>query len=375
VIGGGIGGLSAARSLQRAGWQVQVLEQASRLEPLGAGITLWPNAVLALRSLGITLDHPTVEATSGGLRTSRGRWLSRTDPSGYADRYGAPLVALHRADLQDALLNSLAPGTVLTSARVDQVELGADRVVVQHASGASHADLVVLADGLASTHRSLVAGPGPGPRYAGYTAWRAVSDHPTDLTGQLGTTESWGRGQRFGIVPLLDGRTYWFATANTAEGERSADGEHAEVVRRFAGWHAPIHDLLNSTDPAAVLRHDVYDLRPHPTTYVRGPLVLLGDAAHAMTPNLGQGACQAIEDAVTLGALAHPSADLAAALARYDAVRRPRAQRIARISREIGLLGQLEGRQTVAARNLAMWAAPNALAERQLDPTLNWQPP
>ena len=112
----------------------------------------------------------------------------------------------------------------------------------------------------------------------------------------LGTTESWGCGQRFGLVPLADGPTYWFATANAPEHQHAPDGEHTEVLRRFAGWHAPIDQVVTGTAARSVLRHDVYDLRPGLRTFLRGRVVLLGDAAHAMTPNLGQGACQALED-------------------------------------------------------------------------------
>ena len=379
VVGGGIGGLASARALQLAGWAVQVLERADRLDPVGAGISVWPNAVHALRALDVLLPVPTSDPGVGGVRTSRGRWLSRTRPGTFPARYGAPLIAVHRAQLHQALLASLAPDTVVTGAHVSRVRQQPSDVRVEHTRGAARADLVVLADGLASGTRHLVAGPRPRARYAGYTAWRGVTRPAVDVPDVRAASESWGRGQRFGIVPLSDGRTYWFATANAPEAQHADGGEHAEVLRRFATWHAPIAQLLHATDPAGVLRHDVYDLRPHPTSYVRGRLVLLGDAAHAMTPNLGQGACQALEDAATLGRLVsagrHMGTVLDADLARYDALRRPRARVTSTRSRQLGRLGQLHGRGTTTARDLLVRAIPAGVADRRLDSTLRWRAP
>src|SRR6516225_3028315 len=183
----------------------------------------------------------------------------------------------------------------------------------------------------------------PLPRYVGYTAWRMIT--PPVPVGE--TSESWGSGERFGYVPLADGRVYCFATANAPEG---ADGGGlAGLRRRFAGWHDPIPALLEATDPGAVLHDDLHELPPL-ASYTKGRVALVGDAAHAMTPNLGQGACQALEDAVVLGNVM-ASGDGPGA---YDRQRRPRTQMIARRSRRIGVAAQWASPAAVSLRNTAL---------------------
>lgn len=373
VVGAGIGGLAAARALQQAGWQVQVLERERRLQAIGAGISLWPNATRALEALGVPLVPPSVEPRGGGIRTSGGRWLSRTAPETYPARYGTPFRAVDRGALSQALLGSLTPDTLSTDEDVSGLVEHPDGVTVTSSGGDRSADLVVLADGVSSRSRPRVTGPGPRSRYAGYTAWRgiaAVADEPPAVDGAV---EYWGRGQRFGIVPLTDGRSYWFATAGVPAGGRAEGSEHAEVLRRFARWHRAVTRVVLATPPADVLRSDVVHLHPAPATYVSGRMVLLADAAHAMTPDLGQGACQALEDAVTLGAVVASGLDLASALAMYDAQRRPRAHSIAHRSRLLGRIGQLRG-PAASVRNVLLAATPTWVTDRQLDAVLSWQP-
>ena len=196
---------------------------------------------------------------------------------------------------------------------------------VTHSGGECRADLVVGADGVNSATRQSVWPDSPAPRYAGYTSWRMVCP-PVPVTE---VSECWGRGERFGYAPLPDGRIYVYATANAPEG--ASDGGLPELRRRFGGWHHPIPALLDAAEAGAVLHHDLYELPPL-TTYTSGAVVLAGDAAHAMTPNLGQGACQALEDAVVLGNVMASGDGLAA----YDRQRRPRTQMIARRSRQVG---------------------------------------
>jgi 2-polyprenyl-6-methoxyphenol hydroxylase-like FAD-dependent oxidoreductase len=359
IVGGGIAGLASALALTRHGWQVEIFERAPEFTEVGAGLSLWPNALRALDALGVGEDvrGRAVLEGHGGIQDAAGRWLSRTDAAELERRYG-PVVMIHRADLRAVLRaavpeEALRPGTTVTGVRPDGT--------VAHSGGQSRADLVVGADGLTSVTRQSAWPEAPAPRYVGYTAWRMVT--PPVPVGEV--SESWGRGERFGYVPLADGRIYCYATANAPEGAPS--GGLTDLRARFGGWHHPIPALLAAAAPDAVLHHDVYELPPL-QTYTVGNVVLTGDAAHAMTPDLGQGACQALEDAVVLGTVMSSGAGPGA----YDRQRRPRTQMITRRSHQIGVAAQWASPAAVTVRNTALRLLPSTSVVRSLAPVLDW---
>jgi 2-polyprenyl-6-methoxyphenol hydroxylase-like FAD-dependent oxidoreductase len=369
VAGGGIGGLSAAIGLRLSGWTVTVLERVPTLRPVGAGLVLQANGLRCLDALGLgssVRDRGRVD-TAGGTRRSDGRWLARV-PAGELDRMiGTPAIGIHRAALHEILLGALPAGAVVTGAEVTGVTAAGE---VTYRTGdrtaRTSADLVVGADGVRSVVRRLLWPDAAAPVPIGVTAWRGISP---PWTGDLDVAISWDRGAEFGVVPLVDGRVYWFASVNAAPGGRAAD-ERAAVRDRFGGWHDPIPELIDAT--GTVLRDDLACLDPPLRTYVTGRVALLGDAAHAMTPNLGQGGNQALEDAVVLAAVAgRPDG-----LAEYDRQRRPRSQRVARASRAIGRYGQqLHHPVAVAARNTVMRLTPPRLALRSMARYADWHPP
>jgi len=331
VIGGGVGGLAAALGLQRGGWQVQVLERAPAAAPPGSGIGIWPNGLRALAALGVQEQVLAGAALGGhsGVRASSGRWIARTDIGGaLRDRFGLPLVITARQRLVAALADELGAGRVSYRCQVDAVD--PDTSTVRCGGETRAAGLIVVADGARSRLRDAVSGPGPRLRYAGYTSWRFIAPRPAV---PVEPAETWGpAGQRFAILPLDPGHVYCYATAACPPGGHAAD-EREELRTRFSGWHAPIGDLIAALAPGAVIRTDVGYLSRPPGTWHRNRTVLLGDAAHAMTPDLGQGGCQALEDAAALAALvpARLGADeAAAALARYTRLRAPRAAGVAR---------------------------------------------
>ncbi|MEV7441869.1 FAD-dependent monooxygenase [Streptomyces sp. NPDC091204] len=370
VAGAGIGGLTAAVALHRRGWRVTVCERAPGPTAVGAGIVLAPNALRAFDAIGFDVTRAVGRAVPAamGLRRVDGRWLSRADTAALAARYGGPPLAVHRSALADALAAALPEGTVRYGVAVDSVAGADGSPVVRTSDGdLGGADLVLAADGIHSPLRRRYFPDHPGLRYSGETAWRTVLPAAGGRAEAV-TAETWGRGERFGVVPLADGRTYVYATAVVPEGHRPAD-VRTELLRRYGTWHDPIPALLERIDPAAVLQHDLYDLAAPLPRFHHGRLAWLGDAAHAMTPNLGQGGCQAVEDAVVLAHLLDGvrGTDVPGALAAYSAARCARTDAIRVRARRAGRIAALTHPVAVAVRDLAVRATPARAAHRAMD--------
>ncbi|AXK34457.1 FAD-binding protein [Streptomyces armeniacus] len=381
VIGAGVGGLTAAAALHRRGWRVTVLERAARLEPVGAGISLAPNGLRALDVIGAgdAARARTAWHTEGGLRTPSGRWLSRTSNQAAAERFGGPLVLLHRAELIELLARALPDGAVRTGAPAEVTDPGAaGRPATVRTDGGPYDDgveagLVVAADGIHSAARRALFPHHPEPRYAGFTTWRFVV--PAPAGAEVLPHETWGRGLGWGSQPLPDVRVYAYASAAVPAGERVPDSEHAELRRLFGGWHDPVPALLDAVAPESVLRTDVYETAAPLPAYHHGRVALLGDAAHPMTPSLGQGGNQAAEDAVVL---AHHAPPGAADLAAYTADRLPRTMRVVRRSGSAARAVTVRSAAGCALRDAAAVAVNRLgprLVLRALDGIADWSPP
>ncbi|MGB3413241.1 MAG: FAD-dependent monooxygenase [Microbacteriaceae bacterium] len=363
VIGAGVGGLVAAIALQNRGHRVQIFERSAVPRTSGSGISLFGNALKALAAveLGDLLAEGDMEharMSEAGQRKPDGSWLMKLPANSTKN-----LTVLPRTELHKRLIRRLKPGTLVlgTEALVESSENG---ILMLSRAGQEPAneqyDLIIAADGLRSGSRKAL-GIDPGLRYAGYTAWRGMTVGDNDY-GDIGGA-TWGRGEHFGYSPMLGGGSYWFATATVPE-HHQVRGNRIELMRRFKRWHEPIRQIIEDTPENNLIRHDIYALRKPLKRFTSGRVLLLGDAAHGMTPDLGQGACQAIEDAATIANLIGPSSNSIntnLALRRYDKLRRGYTTRVSRRSWLVGKMGQNPSPVFVRFRDVGMRLFPQKL--------------
>jgi 2-polyprenyl-6-methoxyphenol hydroxylase-like FAD-dependent oxidoreductase len=370
IVGGGIAGLSLAIGLERHGLACEVIEKAPAWAPAGAGIGLAMTGMLVLRALGVS---DAIAARGHRIRTgvitdALGRVLSRTRVDGLEVAF-AETIAIHRADLHDALLRAASGVELRMGTTLDALESTSECARVRFSDGSTgEFALVVGADGLHSRVRELAL-PGAEPRYVGYTAWRTVVPRPPGLADMV---EMWGRGLRLGITPIDAGRAYAYASANEPEGAEDPPGARiAQLRRRFGGFAGHAQAVLGQlTREDQILRSDLFELRA--PRWHAGRAVLVGDAAHAMAPDLGQGASMALEDVLVLSrrlaALEPPFAApaLAAALQAWEAERRPRVTRLQAQSRRLGRFLQRPNPWLCAVRDLALRGVPERIGVASL---------
>jgi salicylate hydroxylase len=348
IIGGGIGGLTAARALSLRGIDVSVHEAAPELREIGAGVALGPNAMKVLRALDLEDDVRGVAGRSEWLVTRNGitgRAISRTSCAAQAASFGSASATVHRADLLEVLARSLPDDMVTLGARCTAVDGDGEVAVARFEDGREvEADVVIGADGIHSRVRASLFGP-DAPRFTGKICYRSVvpvdavpGERPANDNAQWlgphGTIVLYPlrRDELINVVCHYDDESYrhesWVSRC-----------ERDEVLDRYAGWHESLLRVFSAGE--VWYKWALYDRDPIPR-WTRGRVGVLGDAAHPMLPYLGQGACQAIEDGCVLAAAldAVPD-DPVAALGLYERSRRPRASRVVLTSRERGLSNHL----------------------------------
>jgi 2-polyprenyl-6-methoxyphenol hydroxylase-like FAD-dependent oxidoreductase len=357
IVGGGIGGLTVALALREFGFEAEVYEQAPELLDVGAAIAVWPNAMRVLERLGL---GDTIRAHAGEMNEirwldRRGNLLNRLSISG--------ALALHRAGLQATLLHACESNRIHLGHSLINYEQPHDKMIVKFANNHTiEADFLIGADGIHSDVRAQLLGHDQ-PLYRGYTVWRGISAVAPDSIPPASAIEIHGGGRRFGIGPVGAGRIGWWASSNATAQQPPTQNPQHELLRLFKDWHSPAVQLIAETPPQRILTTPAFDREPT-RTWGNKRVTLLGDAIHPTTPNLGQGGCLAIEDAMVLARCFEKYGATEEALRKYEGCRYQRTAAITKYSRYYGTIGQSENPLTVGLKKIFLPLAPEAVLQR-----------
>ena len=363
IIGGGIGGLTTALALRQFGFEPEVFEQAPELLDVGAAIAIWPNAMRVLTHLNLADKILEQAGVMDEIRwwDQHGRLINRVSIKD--QRF--PAVALHRADLQQTLLTALPQSSIHLGHTLVEHEQRGEKMIATFANGESfESDFLIGADGIHSRVRSQFLNDGD-PIFRGYTVWRGISPTLPSAIPAGAAIELHGRGKRFGLGPVGNGRLGWWATANIPNNE--------DLLRLFDGWHRPVLQLIEATPSSSILKTGAFD-RPANRNWGRGRMTLLGDAIHPTTPNLGQGGCLAMEDATVLARCFEKYGATEEALRRYERARHKRTSAISSYSRFYGRVGQWENVWARGLRRTTLALVPETLARRLMQIVFDYDP-
>ncbi len=367
ILGGGIAGLSTAIALRKIGIEALVVEAAPEIKAVGAGLALAANAMMALRQIGMAdqVIREGKELNAFSIYDQKGKLISRTDTDPANSSFGISNFTIHRADLHRVLLAQLDHENVLTGKRSVDFSEDPDGYVVRFEDGDQiQANYLIVAEGIHSPIRRKLL-PTQKIRYSGYTCWRGIMDNSSLNIAE--TSETWGKKGRFGVTPLAKNQVYWYACINA--GELNSDLKNytkADLVEKFKDFHFPIPEVLAGTMPGQIIWNDIIDLEPLPN-FAFGNLVLIGDADHATTPNMGQGACMAIEDAAILASCLEKNPEPAQAFLAFEKRRLSRTRKIVNDSWRLGKISQLENPLLMSLRDAFFRMIPQKVTQKQIE--------
>lgn len=370
VIGAGIGGLATAIALKRKGINVEVYEAAPAIKEAGSGIWMATNALNVLERLGIAQEIKAAGRDLGWIvaRDTHDRILLSMNLDRVKKKFGHGTTAIHRGKLQEILYRYAGVETILTGKRLRSCSQTAEGVEAQFEDGTSaHGDVLIGADGIKSVVRQELLGDIP-LRYSGQTCWRGIVDFRLPAPFSEACTEIWGedRGLRFAFSQINDQQVYFYSSYHTPAGGKDDRPLKPKLRTIYKDFQSTAAELIEAVAEDHIMRSDLFDFAPV-KTWTRGRIALLGDAAHATTPNLGQGACQAVEDAYVIADCLAGTTSIERALQEYEARRIKKATMVVNRSFLLSELTNLKGRFARQMRNAAMRWTPSFVSHRLFD--------
>ena len=338
IVGGGIGGLALALAFHKIGLDYILLEQSSEIKEVGSGITLWSNGVNGLKELGVCdeFTRKAYHAESVSIQNSKGKKLGSIDFSDFTQKFSSSASTIHRADLIEILLNKIPPDKIFLNSKVCSFYEDSQGIKVYLDSGKTiKADILIGADGIHSVIRKQL-GDARQPEYAGYTCWRGITSIKNNLNIPKPGLVASGPKRLFGLGWLNEQEWYWFATYITPQ---ESDLQFEDLCKIFSSWPQNIRTIIKQTPLQSIIRNDIMDLFPK-KNWGNISCTLLGDAAHASTPNLAQGANMAIEDAIELAHSLQTVGNIQQALRDYERKRYSRVRSVVKDSRKLGDIAQ-----------------------------------
>ena len=367
IIGAGIGGLTTALTLKQRGLNVNIFESSAEIKPVGAGIILANNAMQVFQKLGIQdkIEKAGNKISFMKITDDQLKPLSVVNLSEYEQKYSVSNISIHRGELQKILVNEIGFDNINLSKRLSKIEKNRLFKLTFEDNSTIESKVVIGADGIKSVVRNQLFEKST-LRNQNQICWRGIceTDLPQKYHNEL--NEAWGKGKRFGFVKISDKKVYWYALANSKNVEIS-DVNLKEI---FSEFHSDILNILLATKKEQIIVSDIFDLKPI-DKWQSENICLVGDAAHATTPNLGQGACQAIEDAYVLGKLLDNGMPIENTFKAYEKLRRKKAHTIVNTSWTVGKIAHIENRLGIWLRNLAMKNMPKSANKKQMDMIFN----
>ena len=332
IIGAGMG-IDHRNCTKKFGHKVTIYEQAEKILPVGAAISLWSNGVKCLNYLGLTEQVAKLGGQMDQLAYIdglTGDTMTQFSLLPLIEEVGQRPYPVARADLQNMLMDEFGREDIQLGKKMVELQEQKDGVLVKFADGTEiKTDLLIGADGTHSITRAYVLGEQVSRRYAGYVNWNGVVEISEKLTPADQWTTFVGQGKRVSLMPVADGKFYFFFDVPLPVGLENNRAEYKTLLKQyFEGWCAPVQHLIDALDEQKTNRVEIHDIEPFAQFY-KGRVVIVGDAAHSTTPDIGQGGCQAMEDAIYLArSLQINTLGLEDALKRYQNKRNERANEL-----------------------------------------------